>query len=160
MDAVRLIRESRGALARGHHAVDIMKEAWHAQALAQAIGSHLAVSGPPELRGEALVLSEVSGRGCGALAAADPGPEGIRAAQLTEISDARAALVGLGGLLGEVGIALVGVASSAGAEACYWSCVEAIDTADESRDRVLEMLRRLSAREEGISASDPTAGPS
>jgi hypothetical protein len=56
--------------------------------------------------------------------------------------------VDLGGLLGEVGIALVGIASAADEEATYWQCMEAIDAADESRDRVLEMLRRLPVRDE------------
>lgn len=114
MDALRLIRASRGALARSHDPPDILAEAWQAQALAQAIGSRLAVSGPPELRGEALGLTEVSGRGCAALDAPDLGVNGIRAAQLTSIEDARIVLLLLGGLLGEVGIALVGVACSAG----------------------------------------------
>ncbi|MDQ8703570.1 DUF6099 family protein [Streptomyces sp. LHD-70] len=162
MDAVELIRESRGALARGHDAASVLTEAWQAEALAQAIGSRLAVGGPPALRGEALALSEVSGRGCGVLAAAHPGTAAIRAALLTEIRDPRATLVGLGGLLGEVGIALVGVSCSAEGEVHYWTCVEAIDAADESRDRVLEMLRRLALsdeRGEGLSAPDSRAGP-
>ncbi|WP_156725525.1 DUF6099 family protein [Streptomyces apocyni] len=159
MDAMWLIRASRGALARSQDAADIMAEAWQAQALAQAIGSRLAVGGPPELRGEALGLTEVSGRGCGALGPPPLGNGGIRAARLSGVGDARGALVGLGGLLGEVGIALVGVACSADQEPRYWACVEAIDAADESRDRVVEMLRRLAARERGLSAPDPTAGP-
>ncbi|WP_327352713.1 DUF6099 family protein [Streptomyces sp. NBC_01304] len=158
MDALRLIRASRGALARSHDPPDILAEAWQAQALAQAIGSRLAVSGPPELRGEALGLTEVSGRGCAALDAPDLGVNGIRAAQLTSIEDARIVLLLLGGLLGEVGIALVGVACSAGEQADYWQCIEAIDAADESRDRVLEMLRRLAVREAGMSAPDSTGG--
>lgn len=53
----------------------------------------------------------------------------------------------LGGLLGDVGIALVGIACAADDEATYWSCVEAIDAADEARDRVRDMLRKLADRE-------------
>ena len=45
------------------------------------------------------------------------------------------------------GIALVAVACAAGDEATYWQCMEAIDAADESRDRVLEMLRKLADRD-------------
>ncbi|OXY96763.1 hypothetical protein BEK98_11130 [Streptomyces diastatochromogenes] len=125
-----------------------MAEVWQAQALAQAIGSRLAVSGPPELRGEALGLTELAGRGCGVLDPPELDPGDLRAAQLTELDDARQTLLSLGGLLGEVGIALVGMASSAADETTYWQCMEAIDAADESRDRVLEMLRKLAAREE------------
>jgi hypothetical protein len=64
------------------------------------------------------------------------------------LGDARLALLCLGGLLGEVGIALVGIACAADDEGTYWQCMEAIDAADESRDRVLEMLRRLADREQ------------
>ncbi|MCX4765565.1 DUF6099 family protein [Streptomyces sp. NBC_01275] len=148
MDAVRLILTSRLALAGSGEGPRILTEVWQAQALAQAIGSRLAVSGPPELRGEALGLTELAGRGCGVLDPPDLDPGTLLAAQLTELHDARQALLALSGLLGEVGIALVGLASAAGDETTYWQCMEAIDAADESRDRVLEMLRKLTAREE------------
>ena len=148
MDAMRLIVVSRRALAHGAGVPELMTEVWQAQALAQAIGSRLAVSGPPELRGEALGLTELAGRGCGVLGTPDLDPGALRAAQLTELDDARQTLLSLGGLLGEVGITRVGMASTAADEATYWQCMEAIDAADESRDRVLEMLRKLAAREE------------
>ncbi|WP_205614374.1 DUF6099 family protein [Streptomyces dangxiongensis] len=153
MDAVRLILTSRRALAAGADAAEMMAEVWQAQALAQAIGSRLAVSGPPELRGEALGLTELAGRGCGVLDPPELDPGDLRAAQLTELDDARETLLCLGGLLGEVGIALVGMASAAADETTYWQCMEAIDAADESRDRVREMLRKLAAREEVLRES-------
>ncbi|MER5215503.1 DUF6099 family protein [Streptomyces sp. NPDC002838] len=152
MDAVRLIVTNRRALAGSGDPPDVMAEVWQAQALAQAIGSRLAVSGPPELRGEALGLTELAGRGCGVLDRPDIDAEALRAAQLTELGDARQALMYLGGLLGEVSIALVGLASAADDESTYWQCMEAIDAADESRDRVLEMLRRLADRDEALPA--------
>ncbi|GGX15149.1 hypothetical protein GCM10010297_40720 [Streptomyces malachitofuscus] len=148
MDAVRLIVTSRRALAASRGVPELLTEVWQAQALAQAIGSRLAVAGPPELRGEALGLTELAGRGCGVLGTREFGPGELRAAQLTELGEARQSLMYLGGLLGEVGIALVGIACSVDDEATYWQCMEAIDAADESRDRVLEMLRRLADREE------------
>ncbi|MFD7405474.1 DUF6099 family protein [Streptomyces sp. NPDC059866] len=150
MDAVRLILTSRRALAASGDTAQAMTEVWQAQALAQAIGSRLAVSGPPELRGEALGLTELAGRGCGVLDTPELDPGELRAAQLTELGDARQALLHLGGLLGEVGIALVGIACSAPDEGTYWQCMEAIDAADESRDRVLEMLRKLADREQVV----------
>ncbi|KUM77145.1 hypothetical protein J7F01_11180 [Streptomyces sp. ISL-22] len=148
MDAVRLIGTSRRALAGSRRVPEIMTEVWQAQALAQAIGSRLAVFGPPELRGEALGLTELAGRGCGVLDTPELADGDLRAAQLTELGDARQALMSLGSLLGEVGIALVGMASASDDEGTYWQCMEAIDAADESRDRVLEMLRRLADREQ------------
>ncbi|WP_155056090.1 DUF6099 family protein [Streptomyces blattellae] len=158
MDAVRLIVASRREIAGSGEAPQTMAEAWQAQALAQAIGSRLAVSGPPELRGEALGLTELAGRGCGVLDRPDVPDKDLRAAQLTELGDARQALMYLGSLLGEVGIALVGIASSADDESTYWQCMEAIDAADESRDRVLEMLRRLTDRDLGQALPEREAG--
>ncbi len=56
-------------------------------------------------------------------------------------------------------IALVSLACAADDEATYWSCLEAIDAADESRDRVLEMLRKLADREEAaLAAREREAG--
>ncbi|MER7760200.1 DUF6099 family protein [Streptomyces sp. NPDC097619] len=156
MEAVRLIAAGRHALAQSRAALDIVVEAWQAQALAQAIGGWLAVTGPPELRGEARGLGEAGGRGCGvldrpALVGADHrGGDAVpRAAQLTAVSDIRQALLGLGALLGEVGISLVGVACATDEEGLYWQCIEAIDAADESSDRVRGILRRLTVREQG-----------
>ncbi|WP_206306489.1 DUF6099 family protein [Streptomyces malaysiense] len=159
MDAVRLILTGRRALANGADTRELMAEVWQAQALAQAIGSRLAVSGPPELRGEALGLTELAGRGCGVLDPPELDLGDLRAAQLTRLEDARETLLCLGGLLGEVGIALVGMASAAADETTYWQCMEAIDAADESRDRVREMLRKLAAREEVLSADDNQRSP-
>ncbi|MET8411626.1 DUF6099 family protein [Streptomyces sp. NPDC005195] len=150
MEAVRLIVASRRALAGTGDTDEVVAEAWQAHALAQAIGSRFAVSGPPELRGEALGLTELAGRGCGVLDAAPRDLADLRAARLTEVGDAREALLCLGGLLAEVGIALVGVACAADEQGTYWQCMEAIDAADESRDRVLEMLRRLADRDQGV----------
>ncbi|GAA0901363.1 DUF6099 family protein [Streptomyces thermoalcalitolerans] len=147
MDAVRLIRASRRALAGSGETSVVLAEVWQAQALAQAIGSRLAVHGPPELRSEAVGLMELAGRGCGVLNVLDLDPGELRAARLTRLDDARQTLLCLDVLLGETGIALVAVASAAPDETTYWQCMEAIDAADESRDRVREMLRKLAARE-------------
>ncbi|MFD5886778.1 DUF6099 family protein, partial [Streptomyces sp. NPDC060334] len=95
MDAVRLIAAGRHALAQSGAAWDIVGEAWQAQALAQGIGSWLAVTGPPELRAESRGLGEAGGRGCGVLdraalrgegSAPEPPP---RAAQLAGVADVR-----------------------------------------------------------------------
>lgn len=160
MEAMRLIKVGGAALAGCGTAQEIVAEAWQTQALAQAVGGRLSLAGPPELRGEARALSEIGGRG---VALGGPGLRdgAIRAAQLTEVADARGVLVALGGLLAEVGMALVGVACAADEEGLYWQCIEAIDAADEARDRVRVLLRRLAARAEGRAdaVSDSRAGP-
>ncbi|MFP1624806.1 DUF6099 family protein [Streptomyces sp. 5K101] len=147
MDALRLIEISRHTLAESRSVPEIVAEAWQAQALAQAIGSRIAASGPAELRGEARGLGEIGGRGCGVLDHPMVRSGGVRAAQLTEVADPEAALTELNVLLGEVGIALVGVACATDDEGLYWQCIETIDAADESSDRVRGMLRRLAEHE-------------
>lgn len=147
MDAERLIDASRHALVQSREVPDIVAEAWQAQALAQAIGDRLAAHGPLEVRGEARGLSEIGGGGGVALDHPAVRSAGIRAAQLSGVADARETLIALGALLGDVGIALVGVACGTDEEGLYWQCIEAIDAADESNDRVRGMLRRLTARE-------------
>ncbi|CAL9589857.1 DUF6099 family protein [Streptomyces albus] len=149
MDAVRLIAATRQALALSADVADVVTEAWQAQALAVAVGSHLAVSGPPAVRSEALGLSEVGTRAGGSRHHTAPRAGGLRAAQLSAIDDPRRTLDDLGALLGEAGVALVGVAVTAEDETLYWQCMEAIDAADESGDRVTAILRTLSMRERG-----------
>ncbi|MER5973192.1 DUF6099 family protein [Streptomyces sp. NPDC002055] len=158
MDAVRLIGATRHALAQSRAAEEIVAEAWQAQALAQAVGSHLALHGPPELRSRAHGLSESGGRACGVLRLPGQREGGVRAAQLSGLKDPRSVLLALGALLGEVGIELVGVACSADEEALYWQCIEAIDATDEAGDRVHGLLRQLTERERW--QADPAAEPS
>ncbi|MFF4187488.1 DUF6099 family protein [Streptomyces sp. NPDC001691] len=162
MDAVRLLKVSQHALAQARAVLDIVAEAWQAQALAQAIGGHLAATGPPELRSEARGLSEAGGRGCAVLDHSGMRRDGIRAAQLSEVTDPASALTALGALLGDVSMALVSVACATDEEGLYWQCIEAIDAADESGDRVRGILRRLALRDRERSAAelrDSTTGP-
>ncbi|MFD6415528.1 DUF6099 family protein [Streptomyces sp. NPDC060194] len=144
MDAVRLIGASRRALAQCSEAADVMAEACRAQALAQAVGGYLAATGPPALRGEAESLAEVSSRGIG-----PPDAPG-HAARLTTVGDLRTTLLALSALLGEVATALVGVVCDADDHGLYWRCVESMDAADESADRVHELLRRVELGEPGL----------
>ncbi|WP_374207904.1 DUF6099 family protein [Streptomyces sp. MUM 203J] len=132
MDAERLIAVSRRDLAESREVRDVMAAAWRAQRLAQAVGDLVALSGPREVRGEARALAETGGRG----------GEGV-AVRLTEVTDLRRTLLHLGALLGDVGIALVGVACATDEEGLYWQSIDAMDAADESRDRVRAMLARL-----------------
>ncbi|MFC5724446.1 DUF6099 family protein [Streptomyces gamaensis] len=153
MDAMRLIGATRSALAQAGAVQDIVIEAWQIQALAAAVGSHFAAHGPFEVRAAAGSLSEVGVRASGALRQTPPRAGGIRAAQLTEVRDPWGALRALCVLLGEVGIALVGVACASDEDALYWQCIEAIDAADETSDRVRCLQRRLALRaEEGGAA--------
>ncbi|MEU5305081.1 DUF6099 family protein [Streptomyces noursei] len=147
MDAVRIIAASRRSLAQTNTVHDVLVEAWQAQALAEAIGSHLAIFGPYEVRSRARGLGDASGRFSGGLLCSTATTDGLRAAQLTEIRDVKAVLVGLCQLLREVCEALVAVVISAEEEGMYWTCVEAMDTADESRDHATGILEKLEVRD-------------
>ncbi|MFF1463126.1 DUF6099 family protein [Streptomyces sp. NPDC058330] len=142
MEAERLIEAGRRALAGSRGAPAVMAEAWQAQALARTIGGRLARCGPAEVRAEARELGEIGGPGTMAIDHPVVPAGEVRASLLTEVADARAALTALGCLLGEVGIALVGIACDT-EDGLYWQCIEAIDAVDESVDRVHGMLRRL-----------------
>ncbi|MDT0378252.1 DUF6099 family protein [Streptomyces sp. DSM 42041] len=158
MEAVGLIEETRQALARSAAAAgtsgvaDVIAEVWQVQALVEAVGSHLAITGPPAVRAEAASLSEAGMRGCVTLRHDGQGAEGVRAARLTRMDDVHAALGALAVLLGESITALVGVCVSAEEEGLYWQCVEAIDAADVSADRVTGILRGLALPERGPAA--------
>lgn len=143
MDAVRLIRATRQGLSEAWVVPDLIAEAWQAQALAEAVGSHLALHGAPELRAPGFRVCEAGGRACGmsGLPSARAGP--VRASLLTRVRDPAAALRELSDLLTDLGAALASVAGTTEEESVYWQCIEAVDAADESKDRVCALLRRV-----------------
>ncbi|WP_406145319.1 DUF6099 family protein [Streptomyces sp. NBC_01012] len=147
MEAERLIAAGRSALAGSRGVSAVMAEAWQAQALARAVGGQLARSGPAELRTEARGLSETCALGSAVLDHPLVPAGGVRASRLTEVDHVPRALAALLLLLGEAGIALVGVACGTEEGGLYWQCIEAIDAVDESVDRVQGMLRLLAEQE-------------
>jgi hypothetical protein len=159
MEAERLIEAGRSALAGSRGAPAVMAEAWQAQALARAVGGQLARCGPAELRTEARGLSEICALGSAVFGHPMVPASGVRATQLTEVADVSGALAALVQLLGETGIALVGVACGTEEEGLYWQCIEAIDAVDESVDRVHGMMRRLAEMEREQEGEQERAGP-
>ncbi|MFF3743857.1 DUF6099 family protein [Streptomyces kronopolitis] len=147
MDAVRIIETSRRGVAEANTVQGVIAEAWQAQALAEAIGSHLAIFGPYEVRSRARGLGDAGGRFSGGLLCSASATGGPRAGQLSEVRDVKEALTGLCRLLREVCEALVAVVLLADEDGMYWTCVEAMDTVDESRDRVAGILEKLEVRD-------------
>lgn len=146
MDAVRLILATRHALEQAWRVQDLITEAWQAQALAEALSGHLAVHGPPELRAAGFSAGELSAGICGPAGLTTPAgarPETVRAAILTGVREPARALAEIRDLLSELGAVLAGVASSAEEEAVYWQCIDALDAAEESKDRVCALLGAL-----------------
>ncbi|WP_375537918.1 DUF6099 family protein [Streptomyces sp. Amel2xB2] len=155
LDAVHLIKATRHALAECESVEEIVAESWQVQALAGAIGSHLAACGPQSVRTEARGLGETGRQAWHAAVSSPAGPgeaPAARADRLSQIQDPECALSDLSALLAEAGVALVLVAVSAREEGLYWQCIEAIDAADESQDRVTGILRRLKTPEHGPAA--------
>ncbi|KQX80473.1 MULTISPECIES: DUF6099 family protein [Streptomyces] len=159
MEAERLIEAGRQALASSRGAPAVMAEAWQAQALARAVGGQLLRCGPAELRTEARGLGDIGGPGAAVLYHPLVPAGSVRASQLSEVAVVPQALEALGRLLGDVGIALVGVACDTEEEQLYWQCIEAIDAVDESVDRVHGMLRRLAEQERERALEQERDGP-
>jgi hypothetical protein len=143
VDAVRLVRATRQGLKEAWAVRDLIAEAWQAQALAEAIGGHLAMHGPPELRTPGARVCEAGGRACGMSGepSARAGP--VRAAMLTRVRDPALTLRELRDLLTELGATLASVACTTEEESVYWQCIDAVDAADESKDRVCALLREV-----------------
>lgn len=147
MEALLLIEAARRTLAQCADVAELLTEVQQAQALAGAVGSHLVLSGPPEVRTEALALSESGKRASGVYSRAGPRSLSIRADCLTGVRDPCRALNELAALLGQAGVALVSMSVRSAEAGLYWQCIEAIDAADESGDRVAGILRRFPLRE-------------
>jgi hypothetical protein len=145
MDAVRLIRATRRALQSAGGEQDLIAEAWQTQALAEAVGSHLALHGSPELRAGGFSVCEAGSRACGSSGPPGSRVASVRAAILTAVREPAGTLRELRDLLSELGVALVSLACSVDDETVYVQCIEAVDAADDSRDRVCSLLREVEA---------------
>jgi Family of unknown function (DUF6099) len=150
MDALRLAETVRQALAEAGDFREIVAEAWQAQALVEAVGTHLATHGGIRVQAAAFALADAGGRGCGALHPPGAGAGRVRAVSLTAMEDPPAALEALGRLLDEVVVALVGLVCAAPDASAYWQCADAVDAVQEAKARLGEVLRLLGEPVEGV----------
>jgi hypothetical protein len=126
MDAARLVEQAERAMSGAPQPEAVIAEAWQAYELTEAVGRLLTADhhdGP------------VARAGPGPVVAA-PGGDPPRAERLTGVRDPEGTLRRLRTLLGEIGLALVALTCTAEDETAYWSCIEALDAVDESKDRV------------------------
>lgn len=164
MDALRLIKANRHALAEARTAADVMVEAWQACRLAEAVAQTAA-----------LVLTEraLTGAGCGlvevarALAEAashaaecighppDEPVTGERATRLGALVDLGGALSELRQLIQEAAGSLLVVACGVDEQELYWSCVDGVDATHPVRELLTELLRAV-----GGEAPEPDPGSS
>ncbi len=152
MEALRLIKTARHALAETRNVPDVLGEARQAALLTEAVATRLARSGEEELSGLGQLLAEAATHAAccldhpeeGASAVAAFGPGG-RARRLTELGELGPMLDGLGVLLRDVGETLVVLACGADTESLYWACIDGVDAGAECTqlvDQLRDAVRR------------------
>lgn len=130
MDAARLVAQAERAMGGAPQPDDVIAEAWQAFELTEAVGRLLTADHerPVVRAGPGPVVRAAGG-----------GPP--RAGRLTGVRDPDGTLRALRTLLGEIGLALVGITCTAEDEEAYWNCIEALDAVDEAKDRVRALTR-------------------
>ncbi|WP_051967680.1 DUF6099 family protein [Kitasatospora mediocidica] len=149
MDALRLIKTARHALAEARSVQDVVQEAWQAAMLTEALAGQLGEHPVAEVAALAHLLAEAGGHAGGCLEvrteASEQGewaPTG-RAARLGEVGEPVPVLWQLRQLLNEASEALIIVACGAETESVYWQCIDGVDAQAECRDLLAELLRVL-----------------
>lgn len=175
MEALRLIKTARHALAEARNVPDVLLEARQAALLTEAVGARLAEldeAGPddPELAGLGQQLAEAGAHAAGCLDRSSGDSSALlglgiggRAGRLTELGAVGPALEELLGLLQDVGETLVVLACGAETESLYWTCIDGVDAGSECKDvvgRLREAVRRAeSGAEVAGGAVDPPPPP-
>ncbi|GGV06796.1 hypothetical protein GCM10010495_18920 [Kitasatospora herbaricolor] len=149
MDALRLIKTARHAMAEARDVPDVLLEAWQAGLLTEAVGSRLAERGDGEVAALGQLLSEAGAQVASCLepspesaAAVDFGGSG-RASRLTDLGVLDPLLEELARLLHDTTETLVVLACGADAESLYWTCIDGVDAGSECKDLVAELHRAV-----------------
>ncbi|MFF2080750.1 DUF6099 family protein [Kitasatospora sp. NPDC058162] len=148
MEALRLIKTARHALAEARHVPDVLAEARQAALLAEAVGARLAESEDDELTGLGQQLSEAGAHAAVCLersVATAALVRGGRAGRLTELGELTPTLGALDEMLREVGETLVVLACGADTESLYWTCIDGVDAVSDCKD-VAARLRQATDR--------------
>ncbi|MFH9348097.1 DUF6099 family protein [Kitasatospora sp. NPDC017646] len=137
MEALRLIKTARHALAEARQVPEVLAEARQAALLTEAVGARLAESEDDELTGLGQQLSEAGAHA--AVCLDRPVTDGTllrggRVGRLTEVGELETALEALDELLREVGETLVVLACGAETESLYWTCIDGVDAMSECKD--------------------------
>ncbi|WP_033818083.1 DUF6099 family protein [Kitasatospora sp. MBT63] len=170
MDALRLIKTARHALAEARTVPDALLEAWQAGLLTEAVGARIAgreagelaalgqllcdagshtagcLEQPPDA--EAEWSAQVEGEWCGPDEWSAEWSGNGRVERMSELGELEPVLLALGSLLNEVAETLVVLACGAEAESVYWRCIDGVDAGAECKDLVAELLRTV-RRESG-----------
>ncbi|MFB7476299.1 DUF6099 family protein [Kitasatospora sp. NPDC056184] len=153
MEALRLIKTARHALAETRNIPDVLAEARQAALLAEAVGTRLARDEDGELAGLGSLLGEAAlhAVGCldhaaGDVAGASAFGPASRARRLGDLGELGPMLDELGGLLRDIGETLVVLACGADTESLYWACIDGVDAGAECTQLVGQLcdaVRRI-----------------
>ena len=163
MDALRLIKTARHALAEARNVPDVLLEAWQAGLLTEAVGGRLAEQADGELAALGQLLSEAGAQVASCL---EPSPESSaavdwggcgRASRLTGLGDLDPLLGELGRLLHEATETLVVLACGADAESLYWTCIDGVDAGADCKDLVAELHRAVRRADAAQEPDEPAA---
>ncbi|MFD9126318.1 DUF6099 family protein [Kitasatospora sp. NPDC059571] len=170
MDALRLIKTARHALAEARTVPDVLVEAWQAGLLTEAVGGRIADRETGELAALGQLLCDAGSHAAGCLGQPPDDPGGTagwsaadwtgcgRAERLDDLGELEPVLVDLGLLLHEVAETLVVLACGADAEGLYWRCIDGVDSGSECKDLVAELLRTV-RRANGAAAIEDIGAP-
>ncbi|MQS12250.1 hypothetical protein F7Q99_08070 [Streptomyces kaniharaensis] len=161
MEALRLIKTARHALAEARHVPDVLAEARQAALLTEAVGARLAELDDEELAGLGRQLSEA-----GAHASVCLDRSVVRAAVLSggrvrglaELGELGPTLGALDGLLRELGETLVVLACGADTEGLYWTCIDAVDAVAECKDLAVRLREAAGTALGGVEAEPAGRG--
>ncbi|GLW72166.1 hypothetical protein Kpho02_44650 [Kitasatospora phosalacinea] len=172
MEALRLIKTVRHALAEARTTGDILHEAWQSGLLTEAVGARIADHDEEAIATLGQLLCEAGAHTASCLRQPpEPGlddlpggPVGVypewTGPTLVErfgaLGELEPVLAELALLLGDANESLVVLACGADTESLYWSCIDGLDAGSECRDLVARLLReqrRLTA------ARAPDDGP-
>jgi len=178
MDALRLIKTARHALAEARTVPDVLAEAWQAGLLTEAVGARIAEREDGEIAALGQLLCDAGAHSVSCLDQPPTGPvadDGTdpewsradwvgtgRAGRLDEVGELEPVLEELGRLLHEVAETLVVLACGADAESLYWRCIDGVDAGAECKDLVAELLRTVrkgAGRDEGEDEGPDPMGP-
>ncbi|WP_051732216.1 DUF6099 family protein [Kitasatospora phosalacinea] len=175
MEALRLIKTVRHALAEARTTADILHEAWQTGLLTEAVGARVADHDGEAFATLGQLLCEAGAHAASCLRQPpEPGlddlpggPVGVypewSGPTLVERFSALGALepvlAELALLLEEANESLVVLACGAETESLYWSCIDGLDAGSECRDLVAELLREQ-RRLTGARAPDGEPGGS
>ncbi|MFJ4678269.1 DUF6099 family protein [Kitasatospora sp. NPDC088783] len=175
MEALRLIKTVRHALAEARTTGDILHEAWQSGLLTEAVGARIADHDGESFATLGQLLCEAGAHTASCLRQPpEPGlddlpggPVGVYpewsgptlVERFSALGELEPVLAELALLLAEMSESLVVLACGAETESLYWSCIDGLDAGSECRDLVAELLREQRSSTDARAPDDEPGQP-